>query len=153
MPDSSNGTPLPDENNQPNPSPEVPRIPRIAPPEGVRAARGQNFDEVEPAKTATPATDGEDSFSSDASIDPEAHLPEEELDLEPPLGVSATSQVDDEDDGIYGESEAEAERYRISSLREDTPHDKEIGLMEHLNELRVRLLWSFLSVGLGMCMT
>ncbi len=169
MPDSSNGTPLPDENNEPNPSPEVPRIPRIVPPEGMRAARGQNFDEVEATKAETTDTSGSDeSFATDASIDPEAHFPEEELDLEPPLGISAVERgggaVEYDDDGIakasnFGnpysreEEEAEAERYRVSSLREDTPHDKEIGLMEHLNELRVRLLWSFVSVIVGMCVT
>lgn len=35
----------------------------------------------------------------------------------------------------------------------NTPHDKELGLLDHLAELRVRLLWCFAAVGLGMVIT
>jgi sec-independent protein translocase protein TatC len=35
----------------------------------------------------------------------------------------------------------------------DTPRDKELGLVEHLAELRVRLLWCFAAVGVGMVVT
>lgn len=35
----------------------------------------------------------------------------------------------------------------------DTPHDKELGLIEHLGELRVRLLWCFAAVLVAMVLT
>lgn len=35
----------------------------------------------------------------------------------------------------------------------DTPHDQELGLLEHLAELRTRMLWCFAAVGVGMVLT
>jgi sec-independent protein translocase protein TatC len=159
MPDSSNGAPRPDDNKEPNPSPEIPGLPRIAPPEGIRSARGLNFDDTVPDENEAPQTSSQvseiiedETFSSDASIDPTAYFPQEELGVEPPLGID-TTEDDFESPSSQAEKAAEAERYRVSSLREDTPHDKEIGLMEHLNELRVRLLWCFAAVIVGMGIT
>jgi sec-independent protein translocase protein TatC len=159
MPDSSNGAPRPDDNKEPSSSPEISGLPRIAPPEGIRSARGLNFDDVVPTENEAPTiapTDVEsvedETFSNDASIDSTAYFPQEELAVEPPLGID-TTEDEVESPSLQAAKAAEAERYRVSSLRDDTPRDKEIGLMEHLRELRVRLLWCFAAVILGMCLT
>ena len=118
-------------------------LPRIAPPEGARAARGETFsepkDEIEAAPLeamASPDSDGNDDDPSDSGP--------WDADLN---GEAALSSVEIE------KRADEAERFRVSSLRDDTPHDKELGLLEHLTELRQRLLNSIIAVVLMMFLT
>jgi sec-independent protein translocase protein TatC len=116
-------------NGHPDPEP-IP--PRIAPPEGVRAARGevpsQNDEEDEaPALSVAEAPSIEDSYG-DSYANP----------YEAPPGFD----VEDEFSSPVNKS-----------LRPDTPKDVELGLMEHLGELRQRLLYCAMILMVGMAFT
>lgn len=106
-----------------HPEPE-PIAPRIAPPEGQRAARGELASENDgetdvPALTVADAPAIEDSY-------------------EPPLGFDGANELS---------------APTLSAPRPDTPKDAELGLMDHLNELRRRLLYCALILGVGMSLT
>lgn len=131
MPDSSH--------NGHSESPPV--VPLVRPPVGARAARGQS----EPEPDTFPLAPQEaDALSEDEPVSEE--LDEEELAALAPFAddggaVPPAPPLDLHDDtgGSGGDP--------------DTPHDKELGLLEHLIELRTRLLWCFAAVGLGMIVT
>jgi sec-independent protein translocase protein TatC len=132
---SSNGHP---ENGSAN----EPFVPRIAPPQGQRAARGQlstesaeeplsnevftsqeNADllESEPVLTVADAPALEDSYSPPLDLDPDG----------PVVPTTMGSGVS----------------------RPDTPKDAELGLFEHLAELRQRILKCFAILMVGMMLT
>jgi sec-independent protein translocase protein TatC len=118
-------------------------MPRLAPPEGARAARGQTFSESEEtSKNETSETEMNDAATRGIETD---------SDPTPPLGL------DIEDDTMISSAEMEkrgdeADRYRVGK-RDDTPNDKELGLFEHLTELRQRLLNCIIAVVVAMCLT
>lgn len=120
------------------PQREAPLLPRIAPPDGVRAARGQLPDS-----------------SSDQSAD---STPQSE-----PISVAAASAIEDSYEPPF-DADLESSPHEAPLVapfngappfasRPDTPKDVELGLMEHLNELRVRLLWCAVILVLGMMVT
>ncbi len=92
--------------------------PRIAPPQGMRAARGAAF---------------EDDASAEISA---LEIPSVEDSYEPPRAF--------EDDPLDAAPK---------TLRADTPKDIELGLMQHLGELRQRLLYCALILMAGMAVT
>ncbi|MBW3638144.1 MAG: twin-arginine translocase subunit TatC [Armatimonadetes bacterium] len=108
------------------PEPEFPVAPRIEPPEGQRAARGQFSSEFDDESEPNPV---------EMSV---ADAPTIEDSYEPPLGF------DDHDDGAAPLS---------PSPRPDTPKDVELGLMQHLGELRQRLLYCAMILMVGMVFT
>lgn len=125
MPDlSPNG--LPD--NSANGSSDSPldAAPRIAAPEGVRAARGADLEAEAAPDSSAVVTD----FEAPAVEDSYEPAPVFEDDIAPIDGDAATPQA-----------------------RPDTPKDVELGLMQHLGELRQRLLYCALILMAGMSLT
>ncbi len=106
-------------NGHPEPDPNLP--PRIAPPVGARAARGEDLE---------------------ADSDPEIETTDLETAVEdsyqPPLIFPDDSDSSDEAPGF---------------ARPDTPKDVELGLLQHLGELRQRLLYCALILMAGMALT
>lgn len=120
----------------------APVRPVLRPPLGERAGRGLSALEPEtepellPHEAETPHVPSE----SETSYAP----PESEWEALAPFagdggGVPPAPPLDLTSAGGDGNS--------------DTPHDKELGLLDHLAELRTRLLWCFAAVGVGMVLT
>lgn len=97
----------------------------LGPPEGQRSARGGMTPFAQP-EVAAETTDLEDSA---IVIAPD--------DLPAPVE-------------LYSELEVESNGHYKPFGNPNTPRDKEQGLFEHLAELRVRILWSFAWLGIGM---
>ncbi len=110
-----------------------PLRPLVRPPLGERAVRG--LTDVEPETQTLPAIESEDA------------LPEEEL--------AALAPFAPDDGGTVPPSPPLDlnPAWESSGGEPNTPRDKELGLIEHLGELRIRLLWCFAAVGLGMVLT
>ncbi len=132
MPDlPPNGLPDNSANGQPD---SASQAPRIAPPEGLRAARGADLD-------AELEMDDEADFAPDSSAvatDFQA----------PPIEDSYATAPAFEDDIAPIDGDAAA-----PNGRPDTPKDIELGLMQHLGELRQRLLYCALILMAGMALT
>jgi sec-independent protein translocase protein TatC len=115
-----------------NGQPEEPIIPRIAAPEGQRAARGQfppeEGSEAEETPGDVPEASTELSVVDAPSVE-DSYLPPVDLDPETPPS-------------LWGKSK-----------NPDTPKDTEQGLFEHLAELRKRILNCFLILFFGMLVT
>ncbi|RYG71238.1 twin-arginine translocase subunit TatC [bacterium] len=118
---------IPSNGHPENGSAPDPFVPRIAPPDGQRAARGQLF--------------------SDSVSEPEEHHPPVfEDEAEPELTVAEVPSVEDSYSpplGIDPEPESYTEPVTLTK-ESDLTRDTELGLLEHLAELRTRLLYCFL---------
>lgn len=162
----------------------LPRAPRIAPPEGQRAARGTfssvDSDEIEtqeagvmPKETEPEgwyaetvhaeanqptATNWEETGlqTPDAAELTVADVPSVEDSYDPPLGLDTESDYGGSGGGGSGNSggdDGSGSDYYNPNRRPDTPKDVELGLMDHLNELRFRLLRCALILIAGMALT
>lgn len=103
-----------------------PAAPRIAPPEGLRAARGTDFESEAPYG--------------------------ETVDDSPPI-FSASDAISVEDSYEPPMFEDDIAPIESPKIRPDTPKDVELGLMQHLGELRQRLLYCALILIAGMALT
>lgn len=116
-----------------NGTPPEPFVPRIVAPPGQRAARGQftpeNEEDVLPA--VPPTVEAEEPSLTVAEV------PAVEDSYTPPLGIAPLPEP------------VEAGTTR----RPDTPKDAELGLLEHLGELRQRILYCFAILMVGMVLT
>jgi sec-independent protein translocase protein TatC len=163
-------------NGHPEPNPL--RLPRVAPPEGQRAARGayspETSDEIDDTQW-TPEDTEDQVWNDEPTVDltkPEidanevtaneltvADVPSIEDSYESPLGLATSSgsgnggSGDDGSDGYSSGDDDSSSDYYNPTRRPDTPKDVELGLMEHLSELRVRLLRCALILMAGMAVT
>ncbi len=187
MPDhSSNGLPenSPDNSNgnssSGQPDSNLSAAPRIAPPEGTRAARGQYFEADEEVNEIADSQEISDSQpTSNEEITDVEEAPyakksysEEELYSyddpnynenpglsEPlrgePLSAADVPDVEDSygDNGYSPLGVGASEPYSGGKARPDTPKDVELGLMAHLGELRQRLLYCAIILMAGMTLT
>ncbi len=109
-----------------------PLRPLVRPPTGERAVRG--LTELEPEPEAFHEAESQET------------VPEEELAALAPFAPA--------DGGVVPPPPLDLNPSPGSSGDDPhTPRDKELGLIEHLAELRIRLLWCFAAVGLGMVLT
>lgn len=124
-----------------------PPAPVVRPPLGERAARGVAA--LEPEETLPP--------SETEMAEPEVAAPEEEPAFAEPLSEEELAALAPFADN--GGTVPPAPPLGVnagaggSSGDPNTPHDRELGLLEHLTELRTRLLWCFAAVGLAMLVT
>jgi sec-independent protein translocase protein TatC len=123
---------IPSNGHSDNGHSEEPFIPRIVPPEGQRAARGYYSPE---SNEDTPGFN--DESNPDATNITVAEVPSVEDSYLPPMETSP----EPEPPSLNG------------SKNPHTPKDVELGLMEHLGELRQRLLYCFLILAFGMTVT
>lgn len=139
MPDFSpdgaaNGHPEPNSNPAANPAP------RIAPPAGARIARGEALDDAstpEPGDFEAPS-----DFAAPSDFEAPAMAVSVEDSYDPPL-----------DFGGDGDQPAPNGPALTDTPLTDTPRDVELGLMQHLAELRQRLLYCALILMAGMTLT
>lgn len=119
--DSANGHPEPDSNLPP----------RIAPPQGTRAARGEDLN-------------ADSNFSPNLeSVAPDLSVESVEDSYDPPLDLPSNGD----------DAWATGANTSVSDAPSDTPKDVELGLMQHLAELRQRLLYCALILMAGMSLT
>lgn len=182
---------MPDNQSNGHSDSNLPRTPRVAPPEGQRAARGTfsspQADEIEeiewtPAEmenqewnAAVVGTDSREAevnqWEENDSAMPQpdeqtvADVPPIEDTYEPPLGLELDDGITNGGSGYGGSGtgggnggggsgdDGSGSDYYNPSRRPDTPKDVELGLMEHLNELRIRLLYCAAILCAGMCIT
>lgn len=103
-------------------------------------------------------TNGFEAFAPDNFRDATDDEPYRNTDLEA-AGIDAIDTIEGEQlfaaDGAGGEPPADATALAAGggAGRPDTPHDQELGLFEHLAELRSRLLYAILGVMAVMCLT
>ena len=109
-------------------------MPRVAPPDGERMARGAWSDELDDAETNW------DDIEAESQVEDSYFPSPEEIQAELNGGAVPPS--------IGGEPVA-------PSADEPKPdsRDRELGLIEHLSELRTRMLYCVVAVGLAMCVT
>ena len=126
-------------NGQPESEFQVPGAPRIAPPEGARAARGHFVDE-------TVVDENQNDLAQTFAADVAAPVA--------PLGFDASEiGVDETSITRIEENDEQIDIYTSAPAPPDALNDKELGLFEHLTELRQRILYCFLIVGMGMAVT
>ena len=113
----------------------APFVPQIRAPEGVRAARGE-LDAISLEKTAAP---GKVEMAEMAEMEDFTAMEE----VEAPFGVEI------EETEVAPEIQAPI----ASPGDPGEGRDREMGLMEHLTELRTRLIYSFIAVGLATVLT
>ncbi|PQV65078.1 twin arginine targeting (Tat) protein translocase TatC [Abditibacterium utsteinense] len=128
-------------------SAELPAAPRIAPPEGARAARGAFIDSLDSEETSEAAVfkAAQGNVDSPAVEDSYAPLDIHSIDLDSGdinSGFASDSSNYEDPPGFLS-----------GKARPDTPKDVELGLMAHLGELRQRLLYCAIILMVGMTLT
>lgn len=130
--------------------------PRVRPPAGQRMARGSFVPEdEEQLDSGTMEMVSSETFPiEDEAVEP--YVPLEPMistrEMEPDFEVPELPVVEPLASGGGGGGNNGNGHYKPYS-NPDTPNDRELGLFEHLAELRMRLLYSFVALGLGMVVT
>ncbi len=155
LPDGSTG-----DSSKGQPAPDPGAAPRIAPPEGARAARGEflEFEENETGEE-TPLLLGAEIPTLE--VDSGAIKAPDVEDSYAPLGINPGFESKSNDfsheDRVYNASifeDSNSEDFNSGGgARPDTPKDIELGLLAHLGELRQRLLYCALILMAGMALT
>ncbi|HEX8464196.1 MAG TPA: twin-arginine translocase subunit TatC [Abditibacterium sp.] len=140
-------------------------VPRIVPPQGQRTARGQLSDADDALETSAIAGSALENGVPESAV-PESAAPlsavEKSVDSPAVEDIYEPALANpDEEAALYDYDDVpNTDASAINSgffgpggKRPDTPKDVELGLMDHLNELRVRLLWCAAILGIGMCVT
>lgn len=157
-----------DQDPQHPPSETSPNTPRVEPPVGQQWARGQTL----PDWPDEPPLDAEDGSLADVTL---THAPENpvsptvsEEEEQWPESPWSTHPEDEPSPAVWDENEHqdlglpqsasapppdEPDNHFKTGVNPDTPQDREIGLFEHLGELRARLLYCVFAVAGAMIIT
>jgi sec-independent protein translocase protein TatC len=140
-------------------------VPRIVPPQGQRTARGQLSAADDALETSAIAGSALENGVPESAV-PESAVPlsavEKSVDSPAVEDIYEPALANpDEEAALYDYDDVpNTDASAINSgffgpggKRPDTPKDVELGLMDHLNELRVRLLWCAVISIVGMGVT
>lgn len=120
--------------------------PRVAPPQGERMARGAWSDESDESDDEALAQwDEIEAIEAESQVEDSYFPTNEEIQAElngsaVPPSINGGAPIPSPDDADEPEPKSEG-------------RDRELGLIEHLSELRTRMLYCVVAVGLAMCVT